>query len=227
MKRETTAVSRASGRGHKHKHLRWAQLLLVWSLVGVLVWVTWGNPTALLPDTAVPNASFAASTRPLPEAFYVDPAGSDTTGDGSASAPWQSIQHAVDSVPEGSVVRVRAGVYHGRVALTRRYKGGGLLLSADPPYQAQLRHDHQVIICFTCTDVTIEGFDMAHSGPGAERYVVQIQDTADDGSGGKQVTLRNNIFHDSYNNDLLKINNGAQQIRITGNLFYNQAGQDS
>jgi hypothetical protein len=38
--------------------------------------------------------------------------------------------------------------------------------------------------------------------------------------------LVNNIFHDSYNNDILKINNGATYITVRGNLFYNQAGSD-
>jgi hypothetical protein len=38
--------------------------------------------------------------------------------------------------------------------------------------------------------------------------------------------LANNIFHDSYNNDILKINNGATDITVRGNMFYNQEGSD-
>ena len=41
-----------------------------------------------------------------------------------------------------------------------------------------------------------------------------------------RITLRNNILHDSYNNDILKINNGAGQITVEGNIFYNQTGSD-
>jgi hypothetical protein len=33
-------------------------------------------------------------------------------------------------------------------------------------------------------------------------------------------------MHDSYNNDILKINNGAAQITVEGNMFYNQTGSD-
>jgi hypothetical protein len=40
------------------------------------------------------------------------------------------------------------------------------------------------------------------------------------------ITLRNNVIHDSFDNDLLKINNSAHHITVEGNLFYNQAGSD-
>ena len=42
----------------------------------------------------------------------------------------------------------------------------------------------------------------------------------------RDITLRNNVLHDSYNNDILKINNGAGYITVEGNLFYNQTGSD-
>ena len=41
-----------------------------------------------------------------------------------------------------------------------------------------------------------------------------------------RIVLRNNIVHDSYNNDLLKINNGARDILVERNIFYNQQGTD-
>jgi len=37
----------------------------------------------------------------------------------------------------------------------------------------------------------------------------------------KNMTIRNNVFHDSYNNGILKINNGANNIVIEGNMIYN------
>jgi hypothetical protein len=36
------------------------------------------------------------------------------------------------------------------------------------------------------------------------------------------ITFRNNVLHDSFNNDILKINNAASLITVTGNMFYNQ-----
>src|SRR5262249_5567360 len=36
------------------------------------------------------------------------------------------------------------------------------------------------------------------------------------------ILLHNNIIHDSYKNDIIKVNDGAHHIRILENLFYNQ-----
>ncbi|MCB0208706.1 MAG: hypothetical protein KDJ52_05235, partial [Anaerolineae bacterium] len=97
------------------------------------------------------------------------------------------------------------------------------------PYQARLRHDKTVITIFRGKGITLEGFDIAHSGPGAGAMVIQIQDLIEPSGGDDQVsriTLRNNIIHDSYNNDLLKINNGAAFITVENNVFYNQTGRD-
>lgn len=48
--------------------------------------------------------------------YYVAPNGSDSNP-GNLSAPWLSIQHAMDSATPGSVVSVRAGTYHERLSL--------------------------------------------------------------------------------------------------------------
>jgi hypothetical protein len=109
------------------------------------------------------------------------------------------------------------------VSLGRRYVKGIVLRSA-VPYRAQLRHSDKVIRCYACEGVTIEGFDVAHDGPGAEPLVVQID--GGEGKGGRNVVLRNNVLHDSYKNDILKINNGARGVKVQGNVFYNQASHD-
>ena len=73
----------------------------------------------------------------------------------------------------------------------------------------------------------MEGLDIAHTGPGAGQYVIQIQDAEGEGRGGRNIVLRNNVLHDSYNNDIIKVNNGASNVLIEGNIFYNQSGLDS
>lgn len=171
------------------------------------------NPCLFLPMIAVSGL------------YYVAPNGSDSSGDGSAGRPWRTITHAAKTVADGAIINVKPGTYNGQVDLRRSFSKG-ITIQSEIPYQARLRHDGQVVICFFCQGVTLEGFDISHSGPGADRYLIQIQDSRDDGSGGKRVTLRNNIIHDSYNNDLLKINNGADQITVEGNIFYNQSGLD-
>jgi hypothetical protein len=158
--------------------------------------------------------------------LHVAPDGRDDYGAGSGSArrPFATINFAIQQAPDGSTIVVAPGNYPGRVSLGRHYERG-LTIRSEIPYEARLRNQAaQVIRCYGCANVTIEGFDIAHDGPGAEPIVVQID--GDSGKGGRDIVLRNNILHDSYNNDILKINNGARNVRVTGNLFYDQASHD-
>lgn len=201
--------------------------------------------TSSLPESAAENSNFigrgsqqSAATPSIATAVfvptpsvqenvsYVATTGQDDTGDGSLEAPWATITHAVESVADGASILVLPGTYNGRVNLKRTFDKGITIASA-VPYQARLRHFESVVTCYFCQGITLDGFDIAHLNADTGRYVIQIQDSSDDRSGGKRVTLRNNILHDSYNNDILKINNGADQILIEGNIFYNQAGPDS
>ena len=160
--------------------------------------------------------------------FYVALNGNDSSGDGSAAQPWATITHALDSVPDSSVILVRPGVYNGRIRLRGSFTQG-VTVRSEIPYQAQLRHSDTVITCFYGQGITLEGFDIAHNGAGAGALVIQIQDLIGSPGGSdfvSRITLRNNILHDSYNNDILKINNGAGNITVEGNIFYNQTGSD-
>lgn len=160
--------------------------------------------------------------------YYVAVNGSDSTGDGSTASPWASIEYALSQVPDDSLILVRPGTYSGRVQLSGDFSIG-VSVRSEIPYQAQLRHSSTVVTCFYGRGITLEGFDITHSGPGAGALVIQIQDLIGEPGGSEtvsRITLRNNIIHDSYNNDLLKINNGASRITVEGNMFYNQAGSD-
>ena len=174
------------------------------------------------------GASPSSRIRNDGQTYWVTAGGSDVTGDGSTLKPWGTITYALGHVSDGSVIRVTPGVYMGRVSLTGTFAQGVSVLS-HVPYEARLRHDSTVVICFYGRGITLEGFDIAHSGPGAGALLIQIQDLIGAPGGAEQVsriTLRNNILHDSYNNDILKINNGAGQITVEGNIFYNQTGHD-
>lgn len=160
--------------------------------------------------------------------YYVATDGSDETGDGSDSDPWATITHALDSVPDGSTILVRPGTYTGRVRLRGTF-AQGVTVRSEVPYQARLRRDDTVVTCFYGQGITLESFDVAHSGSPAGALVIQIQDLIGEPGGDgfvSRITLRNNVLHDSFNNDILKINNGAGQITVEGNVFYNQTGHD-
>ncbi|MCB9422075.1 MAG: hypothetical protein H6667_19900 [Ardenticatenaceae bacterium] len=175
------------------------------------------------------NCAWNSGTAVLPQEtfYYVAVNGSDTTGNGSEARPWATISHALDSVPDGTTILVQPGTYFGQVDLRGTFIMGVTVRSA-VPYQARLRHDHIVVTCFYGQGITLEGFDIAHSGPGAEPYVIQIQDLRGDVSGDEdavsRIVFRNNVLHDSYNDDIVKLNNGARQVTFSGNIFYNQGG---
>lgn len=156
--------------------------------------------------------------------LYVATDGSDDPRGGSRDRPFASINYAIGQAREGGTILVRPGTYRGRVSVDKRYPQG-LVLRSEIPYRALLRNQgEKVIRCYGCQGVTIEGFDVAHEGPGAAPIVVQID--GDAGKGGRDVVLKNNVLHDSFKNDILKINNGARGVRVQGNVFYNQASSD-
>lgn len=162
------------------------------------------------------------------QTFYVATGGNDGSGNGSAGAPWATITHALDSVPDNSTILVRPGTYFGRVNLRGTF-ANGVTVRSEVPYQARLRYDATVVICFYGKGITLEGFDIAHDGPGAGGLVIQVQDLLGPPGGAdfvSRITFRNNVLHDSYNNDILKINNGAGNVLVEGNIFYNQNGSD-
>jgi hypothetical protein len=159
--------------------------------------------------------------------FYVATDGANQPANGSAAAPWATIEYALTRVPDGSLVLVRPGTYNGRIRVHGSF-AQGVTVRSEVPYRARLRHTGTVLTVFNDSadveGITIEGFDVAHAGAGAAGLVVQVQDGFQTET--RRITLRDNTLHDSFNNDVLKVNNGASQVRIVGNLFYNQQGSD-
>lgn len=166
--------------------------------------------------------------------WYVATDGSDSNGDGSQANPWATITHATDNASGGDIILVGPGTYNGRQRLRREFVQP-VTIRSELPYQARLRHnDGAALIAFTARNIIIEGFDIAHASDNTGGLVIQVQDLLGQVSGSAGGTdpvvsglvFRNNIIHSSSNNDLLKINNGAEDIVIEGNLFFNQFGSD-
>lgn len=167
--------------------------------------------------------------------LFVATNGSDSTGTGASGAPYATITTALRNASDGDTVIVRPGTYQGRQRLDGQFDQG-VTVRSETPYQARLRHNSgAAVTVFTGRGITLEGFDIAHSPDNQGGLVVQVQDLLGDipgaGSSGdddvvSRITFRNNIIHDSTDNDLLKINNGAQDVVVENNMFFNQAGSD-
>ncbi len=168
------------------------------------------------------------------QTFYVATDGDNSSGDGSLGQPWATIRHATQNVPDGATILVRPGTYLGSSRVDGDFTQG-ITVRSEVPYQAILRGNNgAALICFTGQGITVEGFEITHDPDNEGNLVIQIQDLLGSVSGSdggtdpvvSRITLRNNIIHDSTSNDLLKINNGAENILVEGNLFYNQFGED-
>jgi hypothetical protein len=152
------------------------------------------------------------------------PAGSDANP-GSSAQPWATLDHASARVKalnaDGATVCFRNGVYTGGNSLYERFTVP-TVFRAENAYRAVLQNNSRVISLFGGRNMVFRGFEFRHSGAGAEPLVVQVQQDGGTGNWAENVVFRDNVFHDSWNNDILKINNGARFVRVEGNVFYNQ-----
>ena len=132
------------------------------------------------------------NTPQLGKAYFVSPEGKKYSGDGSRLNPWSSIEQGLITIPDGNTLIVKAGVYVGRVKISKTYEKG-LLIKSEIPYHAKLTNDQRVLaIGSNAANIIIEGFEITHSKATAKPLVVHI-----DGWGRntvKNITLRNNII---------------------------------
>ena len=166
-----------------------------------------------------PSLDIASARADPPRTFFIGPAGNDRTGKGSRARPWASLLHATNTVPdEGCEIIFLDGVY-GPQDIRRRFRQHVRIRSQNPYHAVWVSSAsrHRVLFVYGAANLIVSGFEM-HGAPGPhDDYLVQISlpETHD-------VVLENNIIHDSYVNDLVKINDAAHQITIRGNVFYNQ-----
>jgi len=153
--------------------------------------------------------------------YWVAPSPIGNDGNkGTHENPWATLKYANESIPDDNcTVWFRPGTYFGESRLNRRYETQTHFKSLIP-YQAVLKNNGAAVLISGATNITLEGFDIQHSGPGSTALLVAIDGSKNGWS--EYVTLRNNIIHDSYNNDLLKIYNLARFVTIENNIFYNQ-----
>jgi hypothetical protein len=156
-------------------------------------------------------------------AYWVAPApAGDDDGRGTASDPWATFEHAAANVPDrGCTVWFAPGTYDGYNQINRRFTTTTTFRSRSP-HLALLEHDSEVVDIDGGRNIVIQGFELRHSGPSTSSadYVV-IVDRRDD-TWSEHITFRDNVFHDSYGDDLLKVHNGARFVTVEGNIFYNQ-----
>ena len=170
-------------------------------------------------------SSLAAAADAQPCEFWIAPApAGNNANPGTFAAPWATFQHAVTAIPDaGCTVWAKDGVYSGRQRMNRRFSAPTTFRAVNP-YRAIFQATETVFTIFGGRHIVLEGLEVRHQ-PGASALVIQIQQ-ADAASWAEDIVVRNNVLHDSFNNDILKINNGARRVTVEGNVFYNQTGSD-
>ncbi len=167
-------------------------------------------------------ANHRAVAQGAARSFYVSPRGSDRAGDGSLGRPWATLLHATDIMPDVGAELVFLDGAYGPQRLERAFRKA-VIIRAEHPYRARwisTPSHHRLLSIQRGRRVTISGFEMAGRPGGKDEYLIHI--TTPETS---EILLHNNIIHDSYDNDIIKINAGAHHIRFLGNLVYNQPRQ--
>jgi len=179
------------------------------------------TPLPTIAESVPGPTSLASNTSPPCEYWIAPPPAGDNDNPGTFSEPWATLEHASANVPDNyCTVWFKNGIYVGGNNLTERF-ATPTTFKAITPYQAVLENSGNVIELDGVRNMTFEGFEMRHSGPDANKYIV-IADRRND-IWSEYVIFRNNIFHDSYNEDILKIHNGARFFTVENNIFYNQS----
>lgn len=180
------------------------------------------SPPSIGSGTEIPTTTDRTETDSPPCERFVAEDGEDDSN-GSRSTPWATLEHALDAVTgSGCVISVLPG-HHDGARVDRRYDGPTIIRS-EVPYQAVLSSDTTVLDVQGAHNVTIEGFEITHAGPGSRGVVLNVEDANDLES--THITIRNNIIHDSYHDDLLKIRSAARFITVQGNVFFNQGPRE-
>jgi hypothetical protein len=151
--------------------------------------------------------------------FWVAPYGSDVAGDGSFDRPWASISGAMPKLPQtGGTLIVREGIYTSPARINRKFTNW-LIIRSEYPLRAQISVAQQTsVLVVDAAFVEVSGFDINRSTPQtAAPLAFQVARSSN-------IILRNNVIHDSRNNDVLKLNEASQNLLIIGNVFYNQEG---
>lgn len=103
---------------------------LVWALFllacNVLV-----DPAPAATQSALPTDARKTATVENGRIYHVAPGGSDLN-DGSQSAPWMTIQEAVDNAMPGDVIQIAAGTYAGARIERSGTADGWITLTAEP-----------------------------------------------------------------------------------------------
>jgi len=189
-------------------------------MIGLVRWVHRIVPALLL---AWACAGTAAT-------IVVAPSGSDSTGDGSLAAPYQTIQYALDQSGAGDTIVLRGGTYDEAI----RIRNANITIQ---PYQGEHAHIHAptddealdtaVLFDVDADGGTLEGLEIS----GGYYYGVMLFTRWDwgdpeDRTGVSHITIRNCTIHHT-GRDCIKITPGCDYVTIDGCEIHHSGVRDN
>ncbi|MFC2084246.1 right-handed parallel beta-helix repeat-containing protein, partial [Bacteroidota bacterium] len=154
------------------------------------------------------NGYYTFDTTPI---FYVSTAGDDYTGDGSEANPWETITHALDAVPDSSIIKVFGGQYNEGLDISRPVTLIGHEYTRPRVCNIYVRSHHVSISNFIITD---ECFEPPAKSSLLNNYIENVAIRVDSASGSKTL---NNINIDNVEVlNTSSFNIGLYAVNITG-----------
>jgi hypothetical protein len=155
---------------------------------------------------------------------WIDPSGNDGAS-GTEGRPWSTLQHAADAVPDDScTVWVGDGSYSGVNSIDRGFSTQTVFRALHPYMPVFTSGSAALDIGGDASNMTFSGLQFTQSAPGSGVLVYVSGGTS--GPAPHDITFVDNIIHDSYGDDLLKIRSLAHGIVVRGNVFYNQSDDE-
>jgi parallel beta-helix repeat protein len=170
------------------------------------------------------------------QAYYVDPSGSDTTGDGSQAHPWASIVFAATKVSAGDTVWINPGIYAGGVIvetggsaaepITFQASGPGVVIEGSGG-------DRDAFFIDGADYVIVDGLTIQHANRAglrislADHVTVRNATFADNGKWGlftdfsDYTTVENSESYGAVDEHGIYISNSSDYPTIRGNRLHN------
>ncbi|NUM43883.1 MAG: right-handed parallel beta-helix repeat-containing protein [Anaerolineales bacterium] len=162
---------------------------------------------------------------PISNTYYVAPDGDDTHP-GTLAEPWQTIQHAADTVTAGDAVNVRAGVYHERVTVNVSGTAGATIVFQSFPGETAILDgagltvpdaDNGLFFIENQSYLVLSGFELRnYTTDDPNRVPIGIFVTG----AAHHIELRNNHLHHIENN-------GGSEGNAHGIAIYGTEAPDS
>lgn len=161
---------------------------------------------------AATSCTPVAATGPV---VHVATTGNDNSGNGSAGAPWRTIQRTYDRVAPGTTIVVAAGVYNESLDLQRTVSPQRITIEAETPYTVEITQPSLPLSCNGCSGLALDGLYVHNTGGGLP--VLHI-------NSGDDVVVRNCIVENRSSSSAgLRASGSPRNIAIVRNFLIDGA----